>query len=262
MIERLEVALLIAFTRTVSPSLADCALSFIERESIDVGQAMEQHRAYEACLSRLGLAVVSLPAEPDLPDAVFVEDTAVVVDELAVMTRPALDSRLQEVCSVEAELSAYRELRRITTPATLEGGDVLRIGRKLYVGLSLRTNREGVEQLASFLEPLGYEVQATYFEDCLHLKSACTYLGQNTILANRSLVDTSQFPNHDVIEVAPTEPSAGNALTIGDTVILPASFPETRERLEKQGFSVQPVDVSELLKAEAGVTCCSVIFSA
>jgi dimethylargininase len=254
-------AVLIALTRAVSPSLADCALSFLERESIDVEQANRQHQAYEACLRNLGLEVISLPAEPELPDAVFVEDTAVVVDELAVITRPALDSRQREVSSVAAALARYRPLCHINGSATLEGGDVLRIDRRFYVGLSRRTNREGVAQLAVFLEPLGYEVCLVQIADCLHLKTACTYLGRNTLLANRTWVDTAQFPDLVVIEVPSSEPGAGNSLSIGDAVILPASFPETRYKLEAAGFRVHSVDVAELEKAEAGVTCCSLIFS-
>lgn len=253
---------LIALTRAVSPALADCALTFLEREPIDVSLATEQHRAYEEVLRELGAHVISLPPEPDLPDSVFVEDTAVVVEELAVLTAPLLPSRRREVASVAAALAPYRPHRFLNRDATLEGGDVLRIGRTLYVGLSARTNRAGVAGLAAALEPHGYTVRTVMLDGCLHLKSACTYIGRNTLLANRAWVDITQLGPLEVVDVAPTEPGAGNALLIGETVVLPASFPETQGRLTSRGFPVQTVDVSELQKAEAGVTCCSIVFEA
>lgn len=251
---------LIALTRPVSPSIVECALTYLERCSIDADLASRQHDAYVEALERLGATVVTLPQQPELPDAVFVEDTAVVVDEVAVMTRPRLPLRRAEVESTAAVLAGYRPQRALTGDATMEGGDVVRIDRTLYVGISTRTNETGVAQLAEFLEPFGYEVRATPFEGCLHLKTACTFIGRNTILANRQWVDTDQFAGVDVIEVAPDEPEAGNALPIGDGVIMPASFPGTRQRLEERGFKIESVDVSELQKAEAGVTCCSIVF--
>jgi len=252
--------MLTALTRAVSPALADCALSFLEREPIDIDLATHQHNAYEKCLRALGVQVISLPPEPDLPDAVFVEDTAVVVDEVAVLTAPALFSRRREVASVAAALAPYRPQRAIGGSTHLEGGDVLPVGRALYVGLSARTNRDGVAQLRAFLEPYGYTVHVVEFNGCLHLKSACTSVGRNTLLANRAWVDTAQFDGFEVIDVPPGETEAANALLIGDTVVLPASFPETRQRLRERGFRVRTVDVSELQKAEAGVTCCSILF--
>jgi dimethylargininase len=249
----------LALTRAVSPSLAECALSFLDRVSIDVSLAQRQHERYEECLRELGVEVRSLPAEADLPDSVFVEDTTVVTDEVAVMTAPRLDSRRREVASMAAVLSEYRPQEWIEGTATLEGGDVLRIGRTIYVGLSARTNREGAEQLARYLEPHGYSVRPTIFSGCLHLKTACTYVGQGIVLANTSYVDTDQFEGLDVLAVPPEEPMGGNALLIGDTVVIPASLPGTRALLEAHGITVAAVDVSELEKAEAGVTCCSVL---
>jgi dimethylargininase len=252
--------MLTAITRAVSPTIGNCELTFLERQPIDVEKAAQQHRAYEECLTELGVRVISLAAEPELPDSVFVEDTAVVVNELAVMTRPGAASRRPEVESIAAVLSKYRPLEFITPPATLEGGDVLRVERTLFVGASGRTNREGIRQLQDILEPYGYEVRTVNLNGCLHCKSACSYLGRNTIVANRAWVQDSPFESFEVIDVAPTEPSAANALAIGDVVLLPNSFPETRARLEAHGFHVETLDVSELQKAEAGLTCSSVIF--
>lgn len=252
--------MLMALTRAVSPSLADCALSFIERTPIDVELARQQHEQYENLLRRLGARVMALPAENELPDAVFVEDTAVVVDELAVLTVPTLEARRREVPGVAAALEPYRRMERIGGAGTLEGGDVMRVGRTLYVGLSARSNRDGVAQLATFLEPQGYTVRAVEFQECLHLKSACTYLGRDTVLANRAWIDTAQLGGLDVLEVAPDEPHAANAVLVGDQLIMPASFPRTQMRLEDAGFVVHAVDVSELQKAEGAVTCCSILF--
>lgn len=251
---------LFAITRPVSASIERCELGYLPRRSINALTASEQHTLYEACLSELGLALIRLPAEPELPDAVFVEDTAVVVPELAIMTRPGAASRRPEVESVARALSRYRPLRWLQEPATLDGGDVMHAGRKLFVGASLRTNAEGIRQLADELAPFGYAVEAVEIRDCLHLKSACCYLGRQTILANRAWIDTAPFREFRIVDVAPDEPGAANVLAIGETVVIPSSFPATARMLTKLGWNVRPLDVSELMKAEAGVTCMSLIF--
>jgi dimethylargininase len=252
--------MLIAITRAVSPSLGDCQLTHLSRLPIDVDKATEQHRVYRESLTRLGVRVIALPAEPDLPDAVFVEDTAVVLDEVAVITRPGPTSRQPETKSMAGALSNYRPLRFIQPPATLEGGDVLRIDRTMYVGLTTRTNREGIDQLRKIVEPFGYRVKAVDVGECLHLKSACTYLGHGTLLANRSWVFVDTFSEYELIDTLSLEPWAANTLRIGETLLLPSSFPETRALLEAKGFTVESIDISELQKAEAGLTCLSVIF--
>ncbi len=253
--------MLTAITRAVSPKIGNCELSYLPRQPIDVARAIEQHQAYERCLTELGVSVISLPAEPDLPDSVFVEDTAVVVDEVAVMTRPGAASRQPEVESVAAALAPYRPLQFMRAPATLDGGDVLRIGSIFYVGETARTNREGILQLRELLEPYGYQVKAATVTGCLHLKSGVSYLGRSTILVNRSWVDAAQFAGCDVIDVHPYEPWAANALVVGEVVLLPSSFPRTRALLEGRGFHTRALDVSELLKAESGLTCSSIIFN-
>jgi len=254
-----------AITRAVSPSMNDCQLAFVERQPIDIGKAIAQHDRYEACLRSLGIAVVSLPAVPELPDAVFVEDPAIVLDEVAIMTRMGAESRRGESASLAEAVGRFRPLRWIAEPGTLEGGDVVRIGRTLFVGRSARSNDAGIAQLARELAPLGYAVRAVEMRGCLHLKSACTYLGRDTLLANRDWVDLGGMDRAgglSHIEVAPGEAAAADALAIGDTVIIPASFPETARTLERAGWRVLPIDVSELQKAEAGVTCMSLIFNA
>lgn len=252
----------IAITREVSPRIAECELTHLAREPIDFQRARTQHRQYETLLEELGCRLVRLPAEADLPDSVFVEDTAVVLDELAVITRPGAESRRSETASVVAALKPYRKLFYIKPPATLDGGDVLRIGKALYVGLSKRSNREGVKQLQDILLPFGYVVNGVKLRDCLHLKSAVTQVAESTLLINGAWVDTSTFRDFGLIEIVAPEPFAANALRIGDTVVYPAAFPETRQRLEKQGIRVRTVHASELAKAEGGVTCCSLIVDA
>jgi dimethylargininase len=252
--------MLTALTRAVSPSFAECELLFHQREPIDVSLAILQHARYEQCLRRLGVRVLSLPAEPELPDAVFVEDPAVVVDEVAVLTAPVPLLRRREVASIAAALRPYRPLRYITgSGASLEGGDVLRIDHTLYVGLSRRTNAEGVGQLAAALQPYGYELVTVPVTGCLHLKSACTYVGQGTLLINRHWLDPDALRAFDAVAVAPEEPGAANALLIGETVLLPESSPRTRELLARRGFRVESVDNSEFQKAEGALTCCSIL---
>ena len=252
---------LIGLTRAVSPSINACELTYHEQQPIDVARAAAQHHAYEDALRRLGVEVVRLPAEPDLPDAVFVEDTAIVVDEVAIIPVMGATSRRPETVSVAATLEAYRPLRHLEAPATLDGGDVLRVGHRLFVGLTRRTNQAAIAQLASHLAEFGYQVEAVEVTGCLHLKSACTSVGDNALLINREWVDASRFAGFELVDVPATEPGAANALLIGETVILPSAFPQTMALLERRGVKVQPVDVSEFQKAEGGVTCKSIIFN-
>lgn len=252
--------MLTAITRTVSPAIVNCELSFIPRQLINLEIARAQHFAYEQLLEKLGARVVSLPAEPDLPDSMFVEDPAIVLDELAVIFPLGTESRRPEAASLAQTVSNFRKLEHVILPGTLEGGDILRIGRKLFVGLSNRSNAEGIRQLAAILVPYRYEVIAVPVTGCLHLKSAVTCLGRDTLLANRVWFDPAPFSGYHWIDVDPAEPHAANALAFGGTVIFPASFPLTRARIEARGFHVTPLDISELQKAESGLTCSSLIF--
>jgi dimethylargininase len=256
---------LTAITRAVSPALATCELTFVERQPIDIVKAQAQHTAYEHLLAKLGIRVHTLAAEPALPDSMFVEDPAIVLDELAVILPLGTKSRQPEAESLAKALAPFRKLAYITAPGALEGGDVLRIDRTLYVGQTTRTNREGIRQLAAILAPHNYKVVPVPVTGCLHLKSAVTYLGRGTLLANRPWFDTKPFdtnplPAFQWIDVDPAEPHAANALAIADTVIFPASFPKTRTRIESAGFHLTPLDISELQKAESGLTCSSLIF--
>src|SRR5258708_6316878 len=209
--------MLTAITRAVSPAIVHCELSFIDRKPIDLATAQEQHHAYEKLLDKLGARVISLPAEPDLPDSMFVEDPAIVLDELAVILPLGTESRRREAASLAQVLAKFRTLEYVSLPGTLEGGDVLHIGRKIFVGLTRRSNAEGIRQLAAILSPHSYQVIAVPVTGCLHLKPAVTHLGRNTLLANRSWFDNPPLAGHEWIDVDPAEPHAANALALAST---------------------------------------------
>ena len=227
--------MLTAITREVSSSLANCELSFIPRQPIDLAKARAQHHSYEGVLRNLGAQVVSLPEEPDLPDSMFVEDPAIVLDELAV------------ICSLGK--FATQTLLKSQVP-------------RIFVGLTRRTNAEGIRQLAVIVSQFGYDLTAVPVSGCLHLKSAVTYLGRNTLLGNRVWFQWSRMAGFEWIDVDPAEPHAGNALAIGDTVVFPASFPRSRQRIEAKGFHATSIEIGELQKAESGLTCSSLLFDA
>ena len=252
---------LLAIVRPVSDAMQRCELTHLDRAPIDVALARVQHAAYVGTLRRLGCAVHELPPAHDLPDAVFVEDTAVVLDELAVLTRPGAASRRPEVPEMAAALARWRPCASIEAPGTLDGGDVLRVGRTLYVGRTPRSNVDGIARLAAAVAPHGYRVEAVPVRGCLHLKSAVTLVAADTLLLNPDWVDPAHWPGLRRIEVDAREPHAANALEIDGRVLMPASLPHTRERMSAAGLDVIPVDASEVQKAEGGVTCCSVILS-
>jgi dimethylargininase len=252
-----------AFTRAVSPKLPECALTHLQRTPIDVAKATAQHAAYEQALADAGLEVIRLPDLPDDPDAVFVEDTALLLDGHAVITRPGAASRIRETESTAAGLAGHFELHRIVS-GHVDGGDALRIGKTLYVGLSTRTDSAGIEALSALATPLGFEVVGAELRDCLHLKTGATFAGNDArgtpvLLYSERSVDPAQFAGVEPMAADEREPAAANSLRVADALILPAGNPRTAERLRNRGFHVVEVDVSELQKAEAGVTCMSLI---
>jgi dimethylargininase len=249
-----------ALTRDVSPALADCELTFLGRVPIDVGRAAVQHDAYCAVLLSLGLEVVRLPADAARPDSCFVEDAAIVTDEVAVLASMGADSRQGEVEAVAAALAPDRAIVRIERPARIDGGDVLVVGRRVFVGQSGRTDTAGARALAEALAPFGYEVTPVTVPGCLHLKSAVTALDPATLLVNAGWIDVAPLLGYERVEVDPAEPWAANVLAVAGRVIAHRGFPRTLERIVSRGFDVQAVDVSEFLKAEAGVTCKSIVY--
>ncbi len=258
----MENPMYVAITRRVSPAVNRCELTYIPREPIDFNRACAQHDQYEDALRSLGVDVITLDAEADLPDSVFVEDVALVLDECAILTNPGAASRHPEISGVEAALTSYRDIHRIRPPATVDGGDILTSGRTIYVGLTHRSTSEAVTQMRAILEPHDYQIRVVGVTGCLHLKSAVTQVGEDTLLINPAWVSKSDFSGTIIIEVDPSEPNAANAVLVGDTIIYPSAFPKTRDRLESAGIKILTVDADELAKAEGAVTCCSLIFRA
>ena len=252
--------MIVAITREPARAMAGCGLTYLERRPIDAALAAGQHRASRETLAACGARVVALPAVEELPDSVFVEDTAVVLDELAVLTSPGSHSRRGEVGLVEPEVARLRPVERVSLPATLEGGDVLRVGRRLFVGLSPRTNRAGAEALGRLAAPLGYEVIAVEVRHCLHLKTGCSALDDETILVNPDWVDADAFRGYEVLRVHAAEPWAANVLRVRDSLCVNAAHPRTSELIARRFQDVRPLDISEFAKAEGGLTCMSLLF--
>jgi dimethylargininase len=251
--------LALAITRKISPRFNECEITHIDRSHIDLDVARDQHFGYMQALRSLQCEIIELPEEPDLPDSVFVEDAAFILPEVAVITRPGADSRKAETASIIQALSPHRKLLHVTAPATVDGGDVLILGKNIYIGLSLRSNQEAIDQIQSLLKEYGYTVTGVAMHDCLHLKTALTKVDDQTVLINPAWVDTSHFKALDWIEVDASEPFAANCLPVNGQVIYPTSFPKTTKKLEAHGYRIFPVQVDELAKAEGAVTCCSLI---
>jgi dimethylargininase len=211
-------------------------------------------------LREVGCCVERVPAAPECPDSVFIEDTAVVLPEVAIITRPGAPSRRPETGAVTVALRAYRRIAAIEPPATVDGGDVLVVGRRVFVGRTARSNTDGVRQMRAVLSPLGYEVESVAVSGCLHLKSAATAVAEGTVLVQPQWVSPSVFREFAIVEVDPGELYGANAVRVGARVIYPTAFPRTAERLAARGIEVRSVDVSELAKAEGAVTCCSLVF--
>jgi len=252
---------LTAITRDVNAGMGDCELTFLPRIGIDTNLASHQHHQYQSVLSSLGCNVVTVPTESELSDSVFIEDTALVLDEIAVMCRPGATSRRAEVAGVRDILQRHRTLASIEPPGTLDGGDLLHVGKHIYAGLSTRSNKSGIAQLRNIVAIYDYSVKTVETTKCLHLKSAVSEVAPGLLLINPDWVDRSAFRDFELIDVDVGEPHAANALRVGTSVIYPSSFPRTMEKLAQRGIDVMPVDVSELQKAEGAVTCCSLILS-
>lgn len=250
---------MLAITHSVPDGLASCELTFLERRPIDLARAQKQHRDYCDLLRRCGAEVRTVDVAMDHADAAFVEDTALVLDEVAVAASLGAASRQAEVDRMVPVLAAHRRVVRIEPPATLEGGDVLRLGRTLFVGLSRRTNRQGVTALTAIVVPLGYRVVPVPVHGCLHLKTACTAIGDTALLGNAAWIDRAPFAGLEWIDVPAGEPGGGNTLGVGDAVCLSASFPRTADLLRARGCDVRTVAIDEFEKAEAGMTCLSLL---
>jgi dimethylargininase len=249
----------IAITREVSSRFNECEITHIDRTPIDLEIARQQHHEYITALARLGCEVIQLPEDPALPDSVFVEDAAFILPEVAVITRPGADSRKPETEAIAKALFPYKKLLQISDPATVDGGDILIMGKNIYIGLSTRSNQDAVDQINTLLGEYGYMATGVQMHDCLHLKTAATRVDDSTLLINRKWVDAHHFKDYTWIEIDESEAFAANCLPVNGQIIYPTSFPKTREKLEAAGHKTLPVAVDELAKAEGAVTCCSLI---
>jgi dimethylargininase len=249
-----------ALTRLPSPALAACELTHIAREPIDLARADAQHAAYRAALEQAGAKVSLLPALADHPDSCFVEDTAVLLPELVIQTRPGAPSRQGEVALIAAHLPLDRPHITIAAPGTLDGGDVLVLGHDIFIGLTARSNAEAVAQVAQAAAPHGYRTTGVPLAGALHLKTAASALPDGRVLVNTNWLDPAIFACPHLAS-APGEPFAANSLTVGKT-LFHAAGAATAARLAAEGFNVVQLDISEFAKAEAGLTCLSLLFNA
>lgn len=251
----------LAFTRAVSPRLAECETTQSER--VDVAGAIAQHAAYEKALAEAGLEVRRLAPLDEFPDGVFVEDMAILLGGHAIVTRPGAASRAGEVESTAEDLARAFTVHRLGA-GRLDGGDVLRIGRSLYVGLSSRTDKTGIRALGDLAAPLGYRVVPVRVAGGLHLKSAATFAGADAsgapvLVHNPDWVRAAAFADVEALAVAPGEAFGGNVLRIGDILLAAADSPRTGEALARRGFDVLALDISQMRRADAALTCMSLI---
>ena len=243
--------------RVPADTLVDCELTWLDREPIDVSRARDQHSAYCDVLRKLGLDVEVLPPDDRYPDSTFVEDAALILDEVAVLTRPGAGSRRGEPALLEATLARHRPVVRMVQ-GQLDGGDVIRAGRRLFVGVGSRTDGTGLAALQGAAGP-GYEVVGVDFQGCLHLKSAATMLDDEVVLLNPDWVNPNRFPALRALAVDPAEPWAADVLRVHDTVLMNAACPRTMALVRARGYRVEAINVSEFMKAEAAITCLSLI---
>jgi dimethylargininase len=260
---REEPAISIAYTRAVGPRLAECALTHLGRVKIDVPRAVGQHARYEQALRDAGCEIRRLPPLPDAPDGVFVEDTALLLEGQAIITRPGIASRALEVESTASALAEFLPVHHLAG-GRLDGGDVLRAGLTLFVGRSARTDEAGMTALRAVVGDLGFSVVPIAMGDCLHLKSAATWLGpdaagRTAMLVNLGWIDTAPFTDLNCLAVDPGEPWAANTLRLGDQLLVSAGNPRTHAMLGARGYDLCILDISELQKAEAALTCMSLI---
>jgi dimethylargininase len=249
-----------ALTHLPSPNMADC-LRMHAGPSIDLDLALRQHAGYRRMLERCGAVVETLDTNRHLPDCVFIEDTAIILDEIAILCSMGHPSRRDEPAGIEPHIRRRRDVRRIELPAAIDGGDVLRVGRRLIVGISGRTNAAAIEALASAIHSYGYRVDSVPVTGCLHLKSACTALPDGRLLANAAWLDANALRQYTIVPVPDDEPGAANVAFVGETVCAAAGHAQTEDLIRGLGFRLETADLSEFAKADGCVTCLSLLFA-
>lgn len=248
-----------AIVRDIPNSYQQCVVGFHDKPQINVDLAKQQHQAYCKTLEQLGLKIIRIPADNTLPDCCFTEDTAIVFGDTAIITSPGTASRVAETVEMEKTLTPLKKIFYISPPGTIDGGDVLKIDKKVYIGISARTNEHAIKQVAAIINPKGFEVIGVKIRNILHLKSAVTYVGNGCVLLAEGYVDESAFSEYDKIIVPKEEGYCANCLVVNGKVLLPKGFPKTKSLVEAKGFSVIELEMTEIEKAEGALTCLSVI---
>jgi dimethylargininase len=221
---------------------------------------LKQHEAYLEALSAAGLEVVVLDPQPDFPDAHFVEDTAVVTSDVAVITIPGAEARQGEEESIAQVLAEFRKIERIQAPGTVDGGDVLQVGNHFFIGISQRTNPEGAEQLGRILQGYDHTWTTVAVGAGLHFKSSVNFVGKNTLLVTSDFTAKAQLKGYDLIVLNSAESYAANSLLVNEHLLIPAGYPDTRKQLETLGLNMIELEVSEVRKMDGGLTCLSLRF--
>lgn len=249
-----------AIVRGIPNTFQDCVTISGDTPKINVELARQQHETYCNTLEQLGLKLIRIEADDALPDCCFTEDTAIVFGDLAIITYPGTPSRVAEKVEMEKTLVPLKKMYHLSPPATLDGGDVLKIDKKIFIGNSSRTNEEGIKQIADIINPRGFEVIGVKIWNTLHLKSVCTYLGNGCIILAEGYLDEKIFSQYDKIIVPKEEEYSANCLVVNGKVLIPNGFPKTRSLIEAKGFSVIELEISEAKKADGALTCSSIIF--
>jgi dimethylargininase len=234
--------------------------------SCDLGKpnyekALIQHKNYIKTLKQCGVNITILPPDNNYPDSTFVEDTAILTNKCAIITNLGANSRQGEEIKIKETLGDfYNALEEINRPATIEGGDVMQVDDKFYIGLSERTNTQGAEQFINILEKYNYKGIKVSLEKVLHLKTGVTYIGNNTLLATGEFVNHPVFQNYNIIEIEESERYAANSIRVNSFVITPKGYPISKKAIEDAGFKTKTVDVSEFKKIDGGLSCLSLRF--
>ncbi len=249
-----------AIVRAIPKTFQDCVTIASDKPTINVEFAKHQHESYCKTLEQLGLKLICIDADDALPDCCFTEDTAIVFGDVAIITNPGTLSRVAETVEMEKKLMTLKKIHHLSSSATIDGGDVLKIDQKIFIGISSRTNEEAIKQVAAILHPKGYEVIGVKIRDTLHLKSVCTYVGNGCILLAEGHLDENIFSQYDAIIVPEEEAYTANCLVVNGKVLMPKGFPKTKSLVEAKGFSVIEMDMTEIEKADGALTCLSIIF--
>ena len=255
-----DLAVFKAITRGVSPNITACELTYCPRQEIDFGKAVEQLDRYCDLLRKWGVELLTLPGSAAYPDCCFVQDTAVLLDEVCVIANMGAASRGGEVSDVERMVSAFRPVKRIVPPASLDGGDVVQIGKRVFVGHSKRTNARGIAALSNIVEPLGYAVVPVKVDGGLHLTTGCGLINDETVLLNPRWIDATAFKGLRQLHVPEDEPWAANTIRIKDFVCLEEGASRTAEMIRPYAPNIETLDISEFRKAEGSLSCLSLIF--